>query len=119
MQSRISSSLLTSVVCTLLLAAFAPGVTAQVNVQGQWTTLPYTMPINPIHATLLANGMVLVVAGSGACPPTLAGCPLGPPYPPPNQSGALLLNPGTGETMQQFTLSWDMSRKGMVLLQDR
>src|SRR5215472_2104162 len=112
------SSLLTSVACTLFIGAFALRVTAQVNVQGQWTTLPYTMPINPIHATLLANGMVLVVAGSGACPPTLAGCPLGPPYGPSNKSGALLLNPGTGETIQQFMLSWDMFCNGMVLLQD-
>ena len=33
--------------------------------QGQWTTLPYLMPINPVHLTLLNNGRVLVVAGSG------------------------------------------------------
>ena len=32
---------------------------------GQWTTLPYLMPINPVHPTLLNNGRVLIVAGSG------------------------------------------------------
>ncbi len=31
---------------------------------GQWVTLPYLMPINPIHCALLHNGKVLVVAGS-------------------------------------------------------
>ena len=42
-----------------------PGaVQAQVNVTGQWLTLPYTMPINPIHLGLLRTGKVLVVAGS-------------------------------------------------------
>ena len=37
---------------------------AQANVTGQWTTLPYSMPINPIHAGLLRTGKVLIVAGS-------------------------------------------------------
>src|SRR5437016_14525560 len=40
---------------------------AQPNVQGQWTTLPYAMPINPVHVALLHTGKVLVVAGSGNC----------------------------------------------------
>jgi fibronectin type 3 domain-containing protein len=31
---------------------------------GQWRTLPYQMPINPIDATLLHTGKVLIVAGS-------------------------------------------------------
>ena len=31
---------------------------------GQWVTLPYTMPINPIHCALMHNGKVLVVSGS-------------------------------------------------------
>ena len=34
------------------------------HVTGQWTTLPYQMPINPIDATLLPTGQVLIVAGS-------------------------------------------------------
>jgi hypothetical protein len=31
---------------------------------GTWTTLPYQMPINPISATLLRNGKILLMAGS-------------------------------------------------------
>ncbi len=31
---------------------------------GKWTTLPYTVPINPVHITLLPTGKVLIVAGS-------------------------------------------------------
>src|SRR5262245_23700631 len=32
--------------------------------EGQWRTLPYLMPINPISATLLRDGHVLIVSGS-------------------------------------------------------
>ena len=34
------------------------------HVDGVWKTLPYQMPINPISATLLSNGHVLIVSGS-------------------------------------------------------
>ena len=34
------------------------------RVEGEWRTLPYFMPINPISTTLLHDGTVLVVAGS-------------------------------------------------------
>ena len=34
------------------------------HLQGTWRTLPYLMPINPINATLLHTGQVLIVAGS-------------------------------------------------------
>ena len=34
------------------------------HLQGVWRTLPYLMPINPINATLLHTGKVLIVAGS-------------------------------------------------------
>lgn len=37
----------------------------QANVVGQWTTLPYQMPINPVHGILLNTGKVLIVSGSG------------------------------------------------------
>src|SRR5258708_38844080 len=50
-------------VCLLIgLAVTAPGTFAQ---KGQWQTLPYTMPINPVHTALLYNGKVLIVSGSG------------------------------------------------------
>jgi len=89
----------------------------QANVQGRWNTLQTLMPINPIHVALLSNGKVLVVAGSGNCPPSQSGCPSGPPYGPSNNSGALLWDPVTG-TISQFSVSWDMFCNGMVLLQD-
>src|SRR5947208_12260177 len=34
------------------------------HVTGTWEVLPYQMPINPIQATLLPTGKVLIVAGS-------------------------------------------------------
>jgi len=62
---------LTLAVFTLLgsSALIAPGIaqTCPTNIphiQGTWRTLPYLMPINPISATLLHTGQVLIVAGS-------------------------------------------------------
>jgi F5/8 type C domain/Domain of unknown function (DUF1929)/Glyoxal oxidase N-terminus len=83
---------------------------------GQWSTLPNSVPINPIHVALLPNGKVLVVAGSGNCPPFQSGCPAGAPYGPSNNSGAALYNPPG--TFTRFTVSWDMFCNGMVLLPD-
>jgi len=34
------------------------------HITGQWSILPYQMPINPISATLLHTGQILLVAGS-------------------------------------------------------
>jgi hypothetical protein len=48
-----------------LVATTTPRLGAQASLQGQWTTLPYLMPINPVHPTVLNNGRVLIVAGSG------------------------------------------------------
>jgi hypothetical protein len=111
-------SWLSEVLACSLLLCIPPAVLAQANVQGQWTTLSNTMPINPVHVALLNNGRLLVVAGSGNCPPSQAGCPSGPPYGPSNGSGALLLDPVSGQTISQFSLSWDMFCNGMVLLDD-
>jgi hypothetical protein len=88
------------------------------SVIGQWNTLSNTMPINPVHTALLNNGDILIVAGSGNCSPILPGCPSGPPYGPSNNSGALLVDPSTGQVVTQFTVSWDMFCNGMALLQD-
>jgi hypothetical protein len=118
MTRRISFWLIHLVAFLLLSSALQHGAVGQANVQGQWTTLANTMPINPIHAALLSNGKVLVVAGSGNCPPSQSGCPSGPPYGPSNSSGALLLAPVSGQTISQFSVSWDMFCNGMVLLDD-
>lgn len=116
--ARFVSSRLTRVFVSLLLLGFLTSNSlGQASVQGQWNTLAYKMPINPVHVALLSNGKILVVAGSGNCPPSQAGCPSGPPYGTSNSSGALLLDPSSG-TMTQFSLSWDMFCNGMVLLDD-
>ena len=47
------------------MALQSPALLAQPSVQGQWRTLPYLMPINPVHLALTNDGKVLVVAGSG------------------------------------------------------
>src|SRR5207249_6056719 len=101
----------------VLLAQIVPVAMGQANVQGQWSTLSYTMPINPIHAALLYNGKVLLVAGSGNCPPSQSGCPSGAPYGPANGSGAALWDPGAG-TITQLSVSWDMFCNGMIVLPD-
>ena len=114
---RVSSCLSHALVFSLLFSLLASVMMGQANVQGRWNTLQTLMPINPIHVALLSNGKVLVVAGSGNCPPSQSGCPSGPPYGPSNNSGALLWDPVTG-TISQFSVSWDMFCNGMVLLQD-
>jgi Domain of unknown function (DUF1929)/Glyoxal oxidase N-terminus len=118
MTRRISFWLTHLLAFSFLCSVLQHGAVGQANVQGQWSTLTNTMPINPIHAALLSNGRLLVVAGSGNCAPSQAGCPSGPPYGPPNGSGALLLNPVSGQIISQFSLSWDMFCNGMVLLPD-
>ena len=88
----------------ILMAALGPQLMAQPNVQGQWTTMSRTMPINPIHVSLLNNGQVLVVAGSGNNPPN-------------KNLQAAIWNPQTGTTSTQ-TVSWDMFCNGAVVLPD-
>jgi len=81
--------------------------------QGMWSTLPATMPINPIHAALLHTGKILLIAGSGNCPPQQAGCPQGPQYP----AGAALLDLSS-KTITTMPTSWDMFCNGMSIMQD-
>jgi hypothetical protein len=108
MISRASYLPLHALLCLSVLSISVPPTIAQVNVQGRWNTLQATMPINPVHVALLNTGKVLVVAGSGNCPPSQTGCPSGAPYGPSNGSGALLVDPTTGQIISQFSLSWDM-----------
>ncbi len=57
--------LVAAAAAALPLGARAQTCSASVpHVTGQWTTLPYQMPINPINATMLRTGQVLIVAGS-------------------------------------------------------
>src|SRR6201997_832457 len=118
MSSRVCSWLTHALAFPLLICVLQPSAMGQTNLQGQWSTLSNSMPINPVHVALLSNGKLLVVAGSGNCPPSQSGCPSGPPYSSSNGSGALLLDPVSGQTISQFSLSWDMFCNGMVLLDD-
>ncbi|HEX4771981.1 MAG TPA: galactose oxidase-like domain-containing protein [Bryobacteraceae bacterium] len=62
--------ILSAVLRILSSTAFVTAALAQTcptnipHTQGTWRTLPYLMPINPISATLMHNGKVLIVAGS-------------------------------------------------------
>jgi hypothetical protein len=77
---------------------------AQANVQGTWTTLPYQMPINPVHVALLRSGKILIVSGSGN-------------YPPDTDYEAAVLDLQAG-TIATQPLAWDMFCNGMVILPD-
>src|SRR5882724_514578 len=101
----------------LVLAASAPPADAQADVKGQWSTLNYSMTINPIHVALMNNGKILVVTGSGNCPPSQSGCPSGPPYNGSNHSGAVVVDP-VGKTVIQLSVAWDMFCNSMTVLPD-
>ena len=77
---------------------------AQASLQGRWATLPYTMPINPIHMALLHNGKVLIVAGSGNVAAE-------------TNFRAAVWDPQAGTIVTQ-PVSWDMFCNGMVVLPD-
>jgi hypothetical protein len=56
-------------IVAMITALVSPNAVAQTvpsspQLVGQWTTLPYLMPINPIHLNLLRTGNILVTAGS-------------------------------------------------------
>jgi hypothetical protein len=93
------------VLLTLLLASLgASSARSQANVQGQWQTLPYTMPINPVHAALLPSGKILIVSGSGNVPSNTV-------------LQAALWDPSAGTISTQL-VAWDMFCNGMVNLPD-
>lgn len=77
---------------------------AQPALNGKWDTLPYHMPINPVHATLMNNGKVLIVSGSGNDADN-------------NRFQAAVWDPKAG-TIRTFNLPWDMFCNGMVVLPD-
>ena len=47
-------------------------IEAAPHVNGRWDTLPFMMPINPVHVALMHNGKVLVISGSGNDPANIA-----------------------------------------------
>jgi hypothetical protein len=76
----------------------------QANVTGQWQTLSTQMPINPIHLSLMHNGRVLIVSGSGN-------------YPPNTNYQAAVWDPAT-DTVTTQPLAYDMFCNGMVVFPD-
>jgi hypothetical protein len=60
----IKGSVKVSIILLYVLVVGWQKAAAQPQVTGQWVTLPYLMPINPIRVDLLRNGKVLIVAGS-------------------------------------------------------
>jgi len=94
--------------CIALLISFLTGTAfqafAQADVIGQWTTVPATMPINPVHVALLHTGKILVVSGSGNVANNLN-----------YQAG--LWDPATNSITTQ-PVSWDMFCNAMVVLPD-
>lgn len=96
---------LAGVIALVALVFFAtPHVRAQASIQGQWTTLPYLMPINPVHPTVLNNGKVLIVSGSGNVATETT-----------YRSAIWDLQAGTITTR---THTWDMFCNGMVVMPD-
>src|SRR2546425_1218428 len=83
------------------LCSFAIG---QAAAQGQWKTLPYPMPINPVHVALMNNGTVLIVAGSGNLQT--------------NTSYQAAVWDPRADTITTQPVGWDMFCNGMVVLPD-
>ena len=88
----------------LLALIAATGASGQANLHGQWQTVPTAMPINPVHASLLHNGKILVVSGSGNVPAN-------------TNFQAGIWDPATN-TIATQPLGWDMFCNGMVALPD-
>ena len=79
---------------------------AQAGTVGKWTTLGYTMPINPVHIALLNTGKVLVVSGSGNVATET------------NFRAAVWDPQATSNQIQVQALAWDMFCNGMSVLPD-
>lgn len=76
-------------------------IAAQPHVTGQWATLPFMMPLNPVHIAMMHNGKVLIVSGSG------------------NDPNNKVLQAGVWDpknyTIKTFLLDYDMFCNGMVI----
>jgi len=93
-----------AVTVALIFLIGAPPSFGQANQQGQWTTGPTLMPINPVHVSLLRNGKILVVSGSGNVPAN-------------TDFEAGIWDPATN-TLTSQPIGWDMFCNGMVALPD-
>ena len=106
-KSRIGSirwSVTASIAAVAAAVAYVPAVRAQPGLQGSWQTLSTQMPINPIHAALMNNGLVLIVSGSGNVAAN-------------TNFQAAVWDPQAGTVTTQ-PVGWDMFCNGMVVLPD-
>jgi hypothetical protein len=99
-KSIVSPSLLMLLLCAIA----APGAMAQANIRGKWGTLPYVMPINPVHVAMMHNGKVLVISGSGNDASV-------------TNFQAAVWDP-RANTISTQSIVWDMFCNGMVVLPD-
>ena len=81
-----------------------PMAEAHPDRNGRWDTLPYLMPLNPVHVAMMHTGKVLIISGSGNDPDN-------------RNLQAAVWDPKT-QTIRSFNLSWDMFCNGMVILPD-
>ncbi len=91
--------------------AQAPSSSGTAPPYGKWSTLPYTMPINPIHAALLHTGKVLIVSGSGNDPNNAFPSNTNPDY------ESAIWDPQAGKITTQ-RVAWDMFCNGMSVMAD-
>src|SRR2546428_14163458 len=91
--------------------AQAPSSSGTAPPYGKWSTLPYTMPINPTHAALLHTGKVLIVSGSGNDPNNAFPSNTNPDY-----ESAIWVPQAGKITTQRVT--WDMFCSGMSVMAD-
>jgi hypothetical protein len=104
---RPAAILFFAVVALVSVVASPRALQAQPNVTGQWQTLPYTMPINPIHVMLLRTGKVLIVTGSENDPSEHDA----------DVSLAALWDLSTG-TFTTYDMLWDLFCNGGAFLPD-
>src|ERR1700730_11224637 len=118
MLSSLSRRICQTMLClVVMLPVLASGAWGQADVQGQWSTLNYSMTINPVHVALMHNGKILVTTGSGNCPPSQSGCPSGAPYGGANGSGGVVLDLAA-QSITQLSIGWDIFCHGMTALPD-
>src|SRR5438034_156986 len=91
-------------VATLVAIVCVERAAAQSNVTGQWSVLPYTMPINPIHVGLMRTGKILIVSGTQNDPTVTT-------------NSAAVYDPNTGViTVQE--VPWDLFCNGLSWMPD-
>lgn len=88
----------------MISSCLCPSARGQASAQGQWSTLPDLMPLNPVHMALMNSGKVLIVSGSGNLPSNTS-------------LAAAVWDPSTDAITTQ-PVAWDMFCNGMVILPD-